>query len=49
MARQLLNDLAAADPRVDLALTPVADGLLIACPKATDHTSGRHLPAETAR
>jgi O-methyltransferase len=27
------NDLAAADPRVDLALTPVADGLLVACPK----------------
>jgi caffeoyl-CoA O-methyltransferase len=31
------NDLAAADPRVDLALTPVADGLLVACPKASDH------------
>jgi predicted O-methyltransferase YrrM len=28
------NDLAAADPRVDLAMTPVADGLLIATPKA---------------
>lgn len=28
------NDLAAADPRVDLALTPIADGLLIACRKA---------------
>jgi caffeoyl-CoA O-methyltransferase len=27
------NDLAAADPRVDLALTPIADGLLVACPK----------------
>jgi caffeoyl-CoA O-methyltransferase len=36
------NDLAAADPRVDLALTPVADGLLIATPKADDHArSGR--------
>jgi caffeoyl-CoA O-methyltransferase len=31
------NDLAAADPRVDLALTPVADGLLIATPKASEH------------
>jgi caffeoyl-CoA O-methyltransferase len=31
------NDLAAADPRVDLALTPVADGLLVACPKPSDH------------
>jgi caffeoyl-CoA O-methyltransferase len=30
------NDLAAADPRVDLAMTPVADGLLVACPKAGD-------------
>ena len=30
------NDLAAADPRVDLALTPVADGLLVACPKPGD-------------
>jgi caffeoyl-CoA O-methyltransferase len=28
------NDLAAADPRTDLALTPIADGLLMACPKA---------------
>jgi caffeoyl-CoA O-methyltransferase len=30
------NDLAAADPRVDLAMTPVADGLLVACPKPGD-------------
>jgi caffeoyl-CoA O-methyltransferase len=28
------NELAAADPRVDLALTPVADGLLVACRKS---------------
>lgn len=28
------TDLAAADPRVDLALTAVADGLLVACRKA---------------
>jgi caffeoyl-CoA O-methyltransferase len=33
------NDLAAADPRVDLALTPIADGLLVASPKATDQAS----------
>jgi hypothetical protein len=30
------NDLAAADPRVDLALTPAADGPLVACPKPGD-------------
>jgi caffeoyl-CoA O-methyltransferase len=30
------NDLAAADPRVDLAMTPVADGLLVACPRPGD-------------
>jgi caffeoyl-CoA O-methyltransferase len=38
------NDLAAADPRVDLALTPVADGLLIACPKGgyNAETAGHH-------
>jgi caffeoyl-CoA O-methyltransferase len=30
------TDLAAADPRVDLALTAVADGLLVACRKAGD-------------
>ena len=30
------NDLAAADSRVDLALTPVADGLFVACPKPGD-------------
>ena len=34
------NDLAAADPRVDLAMTPVADGLLVACPKPGDHARG---------
>jgi caffeoyl-CoA O-methyltransferase len=44
------NDLAAADPRVDLALTPVADGLLMACPKASDHASNgpstpNHIPS----
>jgi caffeoyl-CoA O-methyltransferase len=38
------NDLAAADPRVDLALTPIADGLLVACPKAADHASNGVLP-----
>jgi caffeoyl-CoA O-methyltransferase len=31
------NDLAAADSRVDLALAPVAHGLLVACRKAGDH------------
>jgi len=35
------NDLAAADTRVDLALTPVADGLLMACPKASNHDQQR--------
>jgi caffeoyl-CoA O-methyltransferase len=31
------NDVAAADPRVDLAMIPVADGLSVACLKAGDH------------
>jgi caffeoyl-CoA O-methyltransferase len=30
------TDLAGADPRVDLALTAIADGLLVACRKAPD-------------
>jgi caffeoyl-CoA O-methyltransferase len=34
------NDLAAADPRVDLALAPVAHGLLVACRNASDHAQG---------
>jgi hypothetical protein len=33
------SDLAGADPRVDLALTAVADGLLVACRKAPLATS----------
>jgi len=41
------NDLAAADPRVDLAMTPVADGLLVACPKPGDHAR-RYDPGGTA-
>jgi caffeoyl-CoA O-methyltransferase len=36
------NDLAASDPRVDLALTPVADGLLMASPKPGDGARRSH-------